>query len=223
MRQRICPFIFAITILFLVSCNNIPSDPIKGADKYVSEMERLASKQDYPQAEQLTGEYLEKYSKQDLTTFFLEILSEFSIPEKKQLVGEFISNANLEQNPNLLEFMRWYIATEVALKNNVKYSRTGRENAALFCSLLSDYAKEGNFNEAKSIMKRLTTHYVQNIDETSVDFYDEHQAEAFEFCVTLRLYMTPEVWNFLNDSRMNSTEYRNFQMMCLAGVQATEQ
>ena len=222
MRLIVRLFIFTITSFSVVSCTNIPSDPIKGADKYVSEMEKIASKQDYPQAEKLTKKYLAKYTKQELTTFFLEILSEFSIPEKKQLVGEFIANANLEQNPNLLEFMRWYIATETASKNNVTYSRTGREAAALFCSLLSDYAKDNKFDDAKSIIKKLTQYYVREYGDTWVDFYDEHQGEAFEFCVTLRQYMTPEVWEFLNDPRMNSPEYRNFQMMCLASAQATE-
>lgn len=188
----------------------------------MTEMEKLASKQDYPEAEKLTGEYLEKYSKQELTTFFLGILDEFEILEKKQLIGGFIANANLEQNPNLLEFMRWYIATDTARKSKVAYSRTGRENAALLCSLLSDYAKENNFDEAKSIINELTHHYVRYIDGTSVAFYDEHESEAFEVCVALREYITPGVWEFLNDPRMNSEEYRNFQVMCLAGIQTSK-
>lgn len=208
--------------LFIVSCNKIPLDPIEGADKYIAEMEVLAAERNYEKAEILTGEYLKNYSKQELTTFFLEILAEFSIPEKKQAVGEFIANANFEQNPNLLEFMRWYIATETASKNNITYSRTGREQAALFCSLLSDYAKDSKFDEAKSIIKNLTDHYVRHIDGTSVDFYDEFQNEAFEFCVTLRQYITPEVWEFLNDPRMDSKEYHDFQMMCLAGIQVSK-
>jgi hypothetical protein len=215
--------LIAITIISVVSCNKIPSDPIKGAEQYVDKMEELASKKDYTEAEKLTGEYLKKYSKQELTTFFLEILSEFSNPETRQHVGEFIANADLEKNPNLLEFMRWYMATDTAAKNNVTYSRTGRETAELFCSLLADYAKEENFEEAKATIKKLTEHYVREIDSTSVDFYDETQAEAFEFCVTLKQYLTPEVWQFLNDPRMDSEEYHNFQMMCLAGIQTSEQ
>lgn len=217
-------YIFSLFVLFLtLGCSEkVPSDPIKGAEKYIKQMEQIASSQDYARADALTGEYLNAYSKSDLTKFFLAILGEFSNPEIKEKIGGFIANANLEENKNLLEFMRWYIATDTANKNGITYSRTGRENAALFCSILSDYAKKNDYEAAKKLMGDITNHYVREVGDTYVDFYDETESEAFEFCVTLRQYMTPEIFEFINSPNMQSKEYTKFQYMCVAGMQTSE-
>lgn len=208
---------------FLINSNAVPQKPIEGAKQYCKELAAYAARNDYNKADELTRKYLRTYEDHDLYEFLIELKRQLSISEKRHL-GVFISNADSSKYPNLMELMRRMAAASEAEKKGVKYTGSGAEKAALFCSILMDFSKEQNYDEAKSLMKRLVNDYViEFYSNGSVNLDDNRFEECKQFCLSFKKNMTPEVYRFLNSEGMKSKEYTQFMLMCLAGLQAAEE
>ena len=209
--------------MFTISCKSISKKPIEGAEQYCKELAVFAAKNDYSKADELTRKYLDYYEENDLYVFLTELKRQLSISEKRHL-GVFISNADGAKYPNMMELMRRVLAVSEAEKSGVKYTASGSEKAALFCSILLDLSKEKNYDKAKSLMKRFVNEYVTEFySDGSVYLDDNRFEECKQFCLSFKKNMTPEVFEFLNSEGMKSEEYTQFQIMCLAGLQAAEE
>ena len=204
----------------MISCNAIPKKPIEGARQYCEELASFAARNDYYKADELTRKYLDTYEDNDLYEFLIELKRQLRISEKHHL-GAFILNADSSKYPNLMELMRRVVAAYEAEKKGVHYTGSGSEKAALFCSLLVDLSKEKNYDKAKSLMKRFVNDYVTEFySDGSVYLDDNRYEECKQFCLSFKKNMTPEVYEFLNSEGMKSEVYTQFQLMCLAGLQA---
>ena len=212
-----------LVCLFMISCNAISKDPIKGAEQYCEELAAFSAKNDYNKADELTRKYLDNYKENDLYVFLTELKQQLKISEKHHL-GVFISNADGSKYPNMMELMRRVVAVNEAEKSGVQYTGSGSEKAALFCSILMDLSKEQNYEKAKSLMKRFVNDYVTEFySDGSVYLDDNRFEECKQFCMSFKKNMTPEVYEFLSSEGMKSEEYTQFQLMCLAGLQAAEE
>lgn len=215
--------IYCVFVILLFSCSNgIPKQPVEGANQYCKDLASVAVKNDYDHADELTRKYLDNYKEKDLAAFLIELERQLCTPEKHYL-GIFISNADSEKYPNMMELMRRIVAVSKAEKFGVQYTGSGTEKAALFCSILMDLAKVQDYNKAKSLMKGIVKDYVDEFyHDGAVYLNDNRYKECKDFCVSFKKNMTQEVWNFLNSEEMQSEEYTQFQMMALAGLQAAE-
>lgn len=223
-----CRYILVFLIsLFLVGCYSTPpKDPVDGANKYCAELESFAAKNDYGKADELTKEYLNYYQDKDLTAFFLVLQDEFRTP-KRRFLGIFISEADGSKYPNLMEFMRRFLAVSKAAEYGVEYTGSGAEQAELFCSILKDFAKDKspkNIKKTRELMKQFVGRYVSRFNsDGSVCFDDYHYKECKEFCVSLRDHMTPVVYDYLTSAEMQSEELSNFQLMAINGLSAAKE
>lgn len=213
-----CVFI----LLVFINCKGIPKQPVEGANQYCEDLANCAVKNDYDQADELTRNYLDNYKKDALIVFIMELKRQLCTSEKHHL-GVFISNADSVKYQNIMELMRRIVAVSKAEEQNVQYSGSGTEKAALFCSILTDLAKVQDYNKAKSLMKEFVNDYVDKFYPDGAVYLNDHRyKECKDFCVSFKKNMTQDIWNFLNSEGMQSEEYRQFQMMALSGLQATE-
>ena len=150
-----CVFI----LLVFINCKGIPKQPVEGANQYCEDLANCAVKNDYDQADELTRNYLDNYKKDALIVFIMELKRQLCTSEKHHL-GVFISNADSVKYQNIMELMRRIVAVSKAEEQNVQYSGSGTEKAALFCSILTDLAKVQDYNKAKSLMKEFVNDYV---------------------------------------------------------------
>lgn len=213
-----CVFI----LLVFINCKGIPKQPVEGANQYCEDLANCAVKNDYDQADELTRNYLDNYKKDALIVFIMELKRQLCTSEKHHL-GVFISNADSVKYQNIMELMRRIVAVSKAEEQNVQYSGSGTEKAALFCSILTDLAKVQDYNKAKSLMKEFVNDYVDKFYPDGAVYLNDHRyKECKDFCVSFKKNMTQDIWNFLNSEGMQSEEYRQFQMMALSGLQAAE-
>ena len=213
-----CVFI----LLVFINCKGIPKQPVEGAKQYCEDLANCAVKNDYDQADELTRNYLDNYKKDALIVFIMELKRQLCTSEKHHL-GVFISNADSVKYQNIMELMRRIVAVSKAEEQNVQYSGSGTEKAALFCSILTDLAKVQDYNKAKSLMKEFVNDYVDKFYPDGAVYLNDHRyKECKDFCVSFKKNMTQDIWNFLNSEGMQSEEYRQFQMMALSGLQAAE-
>lgn len=213
-----CVFI----LLVFINCKGIPKQPVEGANQYCEDLANCAVKNDYDQADELTQNYLDNYKKDALIVFIMELKRQLCTSEKHHL-GVFISNADSVKYQNIMELMRRIVAVSKAEEQNVQYSGSGTEKAALFCSILTDLAKVQDYNKAKSLMKEFVNDYVDKFYPDGAVYLNDHRyKECKDFCVSFKKNMTQDIWNFLNSEGMQSEEYRQFQMMALSGLQAAE-
>ena len=213
-----CVFI----LLVFINCKGIPKQPVEGANQYCEDLANCAVKNDYDQADELTRNYLDNYKKDSLIVFIMELKRQLCTSEKHHL-GVFISNADSVKYQNIMELMRRIVAVSKAEEQNVQYSGSGTEKAALFCSILTDLAKVQDNNKAKSLMKEFVNDYVDKFYPDGAVYLNDHlYKECKDFCVSFKKNMTQDIWNFLNSEGMQSEEYRQFQMMALSGLQAAE-
>lgn len=213
-----CVFI----LLVFINCKGIPKQPVEGANQYCEDLANCAVKNDYDQADELTRNYLDNYKKDALIVFIMELKRQLCTSEKHHL-GVFISNADSVKYQNIMELMRRIVAVSKAEEQNVQYSGSGTEKAALFCSILTDLAKVQDYNKAKSLMKEFVNDYVDKFYPDGAVYLNDHRyKECKDFCVSFKKNMTQDIWNFLNSEGMQSEEYRQFQMMVLSGLQAAE-
>lgn len=213
-----CVFI----LLVFINCKGIPKQPVEGANQYCEDLANCAVKNDYDQADELTRNYLDNYKKDALIVFIMELKRQLCTSEKHHL-GVFISNADSVKYQNIMELMRRIVAVSKAEEQNVQYSGSGTEKAALFCSILTDLAKVQDYNKAKSLMKEFVNDYVDKYYPDGAVYLNDHRyKECKDFCVSFKKNMTQDIWNFLNSEGMQSEEYRQFQMMALSGLQAAE-
>lgn len=213
-----CVFI----LLVFINCKGIPKQPVEGANQYCEDLANCAVKNDYDQADELTRNYLDNYKKDALIVFIMELKRQLCTSEKHHL-GVFISNADSVKYQNIMELMRRIVAVSKAEEQNVQYSGSGTEKAALFCSILTDLAKVQDYNKAKSLMKEFVNDYVDKFYPDGAVYLNDHRyKECKDFCVSFKKNMTQDIWNFLNSEGMQSEEYRQFKMMALSGLQAAE-
>lgn len=213
-----CVFI----LLVFINCKGIPKQPVEGANQYCEDLANCAVKNDYDQADELTRNYLDNYKKDALIVFIMELKRQLCTSEKHHL-GVFISNADSVKYQNIMELMRRIVAVSKAEEQNVQYSGSGTEKAALFCSILTDLAKVQDYNKAKSLMKEFVNDYVDKFYPDGAVYLNDHRyKECKDSCVSIKKNMTQDIWNFLNSEGMQSEEYRQFQMMALSGLQAAE-
>ena len=216
-------FSFCVFILLVfINCKGIPKQPVEGANQYCEDLANCAVKNGYDQADELTRNYLDNYKKDALIVFIMELKRQLCTSEKHHL-GVFISNADSVKYQNIMELMRRIVAVSKAEEQNVQYSGSGTEKAALFCSILTDLAKVQDYNKAKSLMKEFVNDYVDKFYPDGAVYLNDHRyKECKDFCVSFKKNMTQDIWNFLNSEGMQSEEYRQFQMMALSGLQAAE-
>ena len=213
-----CVFI----LLVFINCKGIPKQPVEGANQYCEDLANCAVKNDYDQADELTRNYLDNYKKDALIVFIMELKRQLCTSEKHHL-GVFISNADSVKYQNIMELMRRIVAVSKAEEQNVQYSGSGTEKAALFCSILTDLAKVQDYNKAKSLMKEFVNDYVDKFYPDGAVYLNDHRyKECKDFCISFKKNMTQDIWRFLNSEGMQSEEYRQFQMMALSGLQAAE-
>ena len=217
-----CLSFCVIILLVFINCKGIPKQPVEGANQYCEDLANCAVKNDYDQADELTRNYLDNYKKDALIVFIMELKRQLCTSEKHHL-GVFISNADSVKYQNIMELMRRIVAVSKAEEQNVQYSGSGTEKAALFCSILTDLAKVQDYNKAKSLMKEFVNDYVDKFYPDGAVYLNDHRyKECKDFCVSFKKNMTQDIWNFLNSEGMQSEEYRQFQMMALSGLQAAE-
>ena len=210
-----CVFI----LLVFINCKGIPKQPVEGANQYCEDLANCAVKNDYDQADELTRNYLDNYKKDALIVFIMELKRQLCTSEKHHL-GVFISNADSVKYQNIMELMRRIVAVSKAEEQNVQYSGSGTEKAALFCSILTDLAKVQDYNKAKSLMKEFVNDYVDKFYPDGAVYLNDHRyKECKDFCVSFKKNMTQDIWNFLNSEGMQSEEYRQFQMMALSAAE----
>ena len=147
-----CLSFCVFVILVFISCKGIPKQPVEGANQYCEDLANFAAKNDYSHADELTRNYLDNYKDDDLIVFIMELKQQLCTSEKHHL-GVFISNADSDKYPNMMELMRRIVAVSKAEELNVQYTGSGTEKAALFCSILTDLAKVQDYNKAKLLMK----------------------------------------------------------------------
>ena len=209
-------------ILLFASCKEIPKEPVEGAKQYCEDLNSFAVKNDYYHADELTRKYFDKYEEKDCWVFIMELTRLLRTPEKQSL-GVFISNADGDKYPNMMELMRRVLAVSNAEKYNAQYTASGAEKAALFCSLLRDLAKKQDYNTAKSLMKQFVQEYVDEFYQDGAVYLNNNlYKECEDFCISFKKNMTQDIFNFINSKGMKSEEYTHFQIMCLAGIQAAE-
>ena len=220
--MTICLSFCVFILLVFINCKGIPKQPVEGANQYCEDLANCAVKNDYDQADELTRNYLDNYKKDALIVFIMELKRQLCTSEKHHL-GVFISNADSVKYQNIMELMRRIVAVSKAEEQNVQYSGSGTEKAALFCSILTDLAKVQDYNKAKSLMKEFVNDYVDKFYPDGAVYLNDHRyKECKDFCVSFKKNMTQDIWNFLNSEGMQSEEYRQFQMMALSGLQAAE-
>ena len=156
---KLLPFLLS-TVIFLCGCNPIPSDPIKGADKLYNALTDCAEKDDYNTASSLMKEYLDTYEEsEERTLFFLSLRADFMDPSNLR-IQEFFFDANLTEYPIFREYMGYIIAVAQAeASQQSSYSRTPADEAMLFCSLLVDYAKLNDYDNAIEIITKMYNKY----------------------------------------------------------------
>lgn len=217
-----CLSFCVFVILVFISCKGIPKQPVEGANQYCEDLANFAAKNDYSHADELTRNYLDNYKDDDLIVFIMELKQQLCTSEKHHL-GVFISNADSDKYPNMMELMRRIVAVSKAEELNVQYTGSGTEKAALFCSILTDLAKVQDYNKAKLLMKELVNDYVDEFYlDGAVHFNDNRYKECKDFCISFKNNMTQDVWEFLNSEGMKSDKYSQFQLMALFGLQAAE-
>ena len=214
-----CVFI----LLVFISCKGIPKQPVEGANQYCEELANFAVKNDYGHADELTRNYLDNYKEDDFIVFIMELKRQLCTSEKHHL-GVFISNADSDKYPNMMELMRRVVAVSKAEELNVQYTSSGTEKAALFCSVLTDLAKAQDYNKAKSLMKEFVNDYVDEFyQDGAVQFNENRYKECKDFCISFKKNMTQDVWRFLNSEGMQSDEYSQFQIMTILALQVAEE
>ena len=156
---KLLPFLLSI-VIFLCGCNPIPSDPIKGADKLYNALTDCAEKDDYNKASSLMKEYLDTYKEsKERTLFFLCLRADFMDPSNLR-IQEFFFDANLTEYPIFREYMGYIIAVAQAeALQQSSYSRTPAAEALLFCSLLVDYAKLSDYDNAIEVITNMYNRY----------------------------------------------------------------
>ena len=190
-----CVFI----LLVFINCKGIPKQPVEGANQYCEDLANCAVKNDYDQADELTRNYLDNYKKDALIVFIMELKRQLCTSEKHHL-GVFISNADSVKYQNIMELMRRIVAVSKAEEQNVQYSGSGTEKAALFCSILTDLAKVQDYNKAKSLMKEFVNDYVDKFYPDGAVYLNDHRyKECKDFCVSFKKNMTQDNTVFTTD------------------------
>ena len=193
--------ILLIAVVILTACSSIPSDPIKGSDKLFESLKECAASDDYKEASFLMEKYLTAYkSDEDKGKFFLNLMYEVKNPTDRR-VGEFMQNADLQAYPIFREYMEEIIAYSKALeaqeasKNQpqLSYKGTPKEEALLFCSLLTDYAREDDYDNAMSAISKIYEKYKNAPSTSRAEFFTtfrDYIKESGEPGKTLYTFLT---------------------------------
>lgn len=169
-----------IAVVILTACSSIPSDPIKGSDKLFESLKECAASDDYNKASSLMEKYLNAYkSEEDKGKFFLNLMYNVKNPTDRR-VGEFMQNADLQTYPIFREYLEEIIAYSKALEAQeaskyqpqLSYKETPKEEALLFCSLLLDFAKAGDYENSIDVISNIYQKYSKATPQARVEFFN---------------------------------------------------
>lgn len=211
--QSLKLFIASVLIaICFTGCNNIPNDPIKGAENYVAEMKSAIENDNLAKVDEITAKYLNAYEDTKRTTFCLALKPLLQDPTN-DIVYQFFGTVDSKTYPHVIDLMRWFLATEGAQKQVEASKSNPAEDAINFCMALLECSETKDFNRASTLINNAYSKYSKVSDADKTIFFT-----TFQRFIKENGQVGVSVFEFMQSDELQNSNFTNFKRLALESL-----